>query len=48
MRLLLSRACAVFVSLRIQTDYRLGKAGKMNGRPSMVGVVTARKILPYL
>jgi hypothetical protein len=46
MRVLLSHACAVFVSLRIQTDYRLGKARKMNGRPLMAGAVTARKILP--
>jgi hypothetical protein len=37
--------CSVF-SLRIQTDYRLGKAREMNGRPWTVGVVTARKILP--
>jgi hypothetical protein len=46
MRFVLSHACAVFVSLRLQTDYRLGKVRKMNGRPSTVGVVTARKILP--
>ena len=39
--------CSIF-SLRIQTVCRLGKARKMNGRPSTVGVVTARKILPWL
>jgi hypothetical protein len=45
MRLLLYHACAVFVSLRIQTDYRLEKARKINNRARMAVVVTAEEML---